>query len=293
MACCRLGRSLAIMGIGIVIDLAALLWLLARQVRTRPLKESYKIPIILGIIGLLEFGAFVMGGGQQLASFLKGQRSFATIPDGRTIVIAVAGSLVLAAVTGALRAPTVRLWRQDGQIWRKGTWVTVVLWIVSIGVHLGYDAVIAHGTGKADIGDATMLLFFAVSLTVQRWLLTARAHRIPELSYRTATRRPWGWLLAGRRMRAAASICRYMYARSADISMADLPPSEPAPKNLVRQGRRGIAGTAATATSHPSSAASGNVRPVPTTAHAWHDRPASRRMGCRRTPRRSAGGPLP
>jgi hypothetical protein len=62
---------------------------------------------------------------------------------------------------------------------RQGTWLTVTLWIVSIGAHLGYDALIARGTGKADIGDATMLLFFAVSLTVQRWMLIARARRIP------------------------------------------------------------------------------------------------------------------
>lgn len=163
----------------ILIDLAALLWLLGRQVRTRPLKESYKIPVILGIIGLFEFGAFVLGGGQQFASFLKGQRPFATIPDGRIIIAAVAGSLILAAITGALRAPTVRLWRQDRQVWRRGTWLTVTLWIVSIGAHLGYDALLARGTGKAGIGDATMLLFFAVSLTVQRWMLVARARRLP------------------------------------------------------------------------------------------------------------------
>jgi hypothetical protein len=79
--------------VSILIDLAALLWLLGRQVRTRPLKESYKVPIILGIVGLFEFGAFALGGGQQLASFLKGQRPFATIPDGRIIIVAVAGSL--------------------------------------------------------------------------------------------------------------------------------------------------------------------------------------------------------
>jgi len=164
--------------VSILLDLAALVWLLSRQVRTRLLKESYKVPVILGIIGLLEFGAFMMGGGQQFASFLKGQRPLATIPDGRIVIAAVAGSLILAAITGALRAPTVRLWRQDGQVWRRGTWLTVVLWIVSIGAHLGYDALIARGTGKADIGDATMLLFFAVSLTVQRWMLTSRARRI-------------------------------------------------------------------------------------------------------------------
>ena len=48
------------------------------------------------------------------------------------------------------------------------------------GIHLGYDALIAPGTGQADVGDATMLLFFAVSLTVQRWMLVARSGRLPR-----------------------------------------------------------------------------------------------------------------
>jgi hypothetical protein len=163
----------------IIIDLAALAWLLARQIRTRPLSERYTVPLILAVVGVLEFGAFLMGGGQQFASFLKGQRSFATIPDGKTVLAAVAGSLILAVVTGAIRAPTVRLWWQDGQYWRKGTWLTLTLWIASLGAHLGYDALITHSTGRAAIGDSTVLLFFAVSLTTQRVILTARAHRIP------------------------------------------------------------------------------------------------------------------
>lgn len=164
----------------IVVDLVALAWLLTRQIRARPLSESFRMPLILAIVGLAEFGAFLMGGSQQLASFLKGHRSFAAIPDGKTVLAAAAGSLILALLTGAIRAPTVRLWWQDGQYWRKGTWATLTLWIVSLGAHLGYDALVARGTGKAAMGDATMLLFFAVSLTAQRVILTARAHRIPR-----------------------------------------------------------------------------------------------------------------
>jgi hypothetical protein len=163
-----------------VIDLVALTWLLTRQIRARPLSGSYKIPLILAVVGLAEFGAFLLGGGQQLAAFLKGHQSFTTIPDGKTILAAVAGSLVLAVVTGAIRAPTIRLWWQDGQYWRRGTWVTLILWIISLGAHLGYDALIAHSTGEAEVGDATMLLFFAVSLTAQRVILAARARRIPR-----------------------------------------------------------------------------------------------------------------
>jgi hypothetical protein len=84
---------------------------------------------------------------------------------------------VLAAVTGALRAPSERLWRQDGQIWRKGTVLTVVLWLVSLGLHLGYDAVVARGL---DFADATMMLYFAVSVAAQRAALSVRARRLGD-----------------------------------------------------------------------------------------------------------------
>jgi hypothetical protein len=48
--------------VNILIDLAALLRLLGRQVRTRPLKESYTVPAILGIVGL--FGSFPRASGR-------------------------------------------------------------------------------------------------------------------------------------------------------------------------------------------------------------------------------------
>jgi hypothetical protein len=162
----------------LVVGVVVVAWFLSRQVTARPLSGGYTLPLILAVIGLLEFGAFLMGGGQQLASFLKGHRSFAVaVPDGRTILVAVAGSLALAVVSAAIRAPTVRLWWQDGQCWRKGTWITLALWIVSLGAHLGYDALIAHSTRQAGVGNSTLLLFFAVSLTVQRVMLGVRARR--------------------------------------------------------------------------------------------------------------------
>jgi hypothetical protein len=96
---------------------------------------------------------------------------------GGSLVAALAGSLVLAAATGALRAPTVRLWVQDNQVWRKGTWLTAVLWIASLAAHLGYDALVTHGKADANVGTATIVLYFAVSQGVQRLLLAVRAER--------------------------------------------------------------------------------------------------------------------
>jgi hypothetical protein len=163
----------------LVIGMAALALLLARQVRPRPLEGNYVLVIVLGVIGLAEAGAFLFGT-QQFVSFLKGHDHHLAlaVPDGAAMVTAAVGSLALAAVTGALRAPSVRLWRQDGQVWRKGTALTAVLWLVSLALHLGYDVLVARGKADADFGAATMLLYFAVSLTVQNIVLGARGLRL-------------------------------------------------------------------------------------------------------------------
>jgi hypothetical protein len=86
---------------------------------------------------------------------------------------------VLAAVFGVLRAATVRIWSQDGQVWIKGNWLTGLLWIVALGAHLGYDALVAHGHGSnGGVGAATVVLYLAVSLGVQRLVAQFRASRM-------------------------------------------------------------------------------------------------------------------
>jgi len=65
-------------------------------------------------------------------------RPGAAVPAGVTSVIA--GSLVLAAAFGALRAATVRIWIADGQAWSRGNWLTALLWVAAVAAHLGYDA---------------------------------------------------------------------------------------------------------------------------------------------------------
>jgi predicted Co/Zn/Cd cation transporter (cation efflux family) len=170
-----------VLPVTIVIGLAVLALLLARQVTTRPLSGGYRLPLILVIVGLFEFAAFLLGGGQQLAQFLKGHRSVVTIHDGSTVVVALAGSLVIAALSAAVRARTVRLWWQDGQYWRKGTAVTLVLWIASLAAHLLYDDLISRSSQLRGLGSATILLYFAVSLVIQRMFLGMRASRLDRL----------------------------------------------------------------------------------------------------------------
>jgi len=150
--------------VSLIIGLAILALVVSRQLMTRRLAETYRLSIILTIIGLVQF-----------VSFLKGHPG-----NPSRIVAAVLGSLVLAGAFGVARALTVQVWRQGGQLMRKGTWVTAVLWIVAVAAHYGYDDLVAgHITGKngSNVGNATIVLYLVISLAVQQFVLLARVRR--------------------------------------------------------------------------------------------------------------------
>jgi hypothetical protein len=150
--------------VSLVIGLAVLALVLYRQLATRRLSESYRLSIILAVIGAVQF-----------VDFLKGHPGN---PGG--ITEAVVGSLVLAGAFGVARAITVRVWRQGGLLMRKGTWITAILWIIAVAAHYGYDDLVAgHITGKngSSVGNATVLLYLVISLTVQQFVLLARVKR--------------------------------------------------------------------------------------------------------------------
>jgi len=150
----------------LVIGVVILALLIVRQLTTRRLRENYRLMIILAVIGVIEF-----------VEFLKNHTGI----DDPKITVAVAGSLVLAAVFGVLRALTVKVWRESGQLLMKGSWLTAVLWVIAVGAHLGYDyLVVGSSAGKnaSALGDSTLLLYLAVSLTVQRLIMLSRASRV-------------------------------------------------------------------------------------------------------------------
>jgi hypothetical protein len=147
----------------LVIGVIVLALVIVRQLSPRRLRENYRLSIILGVIGLIEF-----------VTFLKTQTATET-----RIVEAVAGSLVLAAVMGAVRAPTMRIWRQGEQLMIRGNWLTATLWVIAVAAHYGYDYFVAGaGTNGENVGSATVLLYMVVSLTVQRFILLTRAQRL-------------------------------------------------------------------------------------------------------------------
>jgi hypothetical protein len=142
----------------IVIGLAVLVWLLYRQVKVRPVSGGWRLPGLLSVIGLVELFSYVQH--HRLAS---------------SAVAVIVGSLVAGVLLGALRAMTVRIWLSGGQLVRQGTWLTIVLWLVSIGIHLAGSSLLHGAAATADL-DAT-LLFLGVTLTAQYLVISARAGR--------------------------------------------------------------------------------------------------------------------
>jgi hypothetical protein len=149
--------------VNIVIGLVVLAWLLSRQVQKRLVREDRKptVLLILLVLGVIQLGTF-----------------FKSVPLTTGLVLLLIVSMVLAAGFGVVRAYTVRLWRADGQLWRQGTWLTLVLWLVAIGSHIGLDALI-EGVGDAKgIGTASIMLYLAVSLGAQRLVVQSRANHV-------------------------------------------------------------------------------------------------------------------
>ena len=92
----------------VILGIAVLVLLIYRQLSTRPVNASaLRLIAILMIIGLLQTVQFLNRNHAHPLTFA-----------------AIGGSLVLAAIFGALRASTIRVWLQDGQAWSQGNWLT-------------------------------------------------------------------------------------------------------------------------------------------------------------------------
>ncbi|MDT7692570.1 MAG: hypothetical protein QOI75_1937 [Pseudonocardiales bacterium] len=149
----------------IVITVAVVVWLIVRQLQVRPVKENrpYRIALVLGVIGVIEISNYV--GGKHL-------------PAVAYVILVL--SLAVGAVFGFLRAQVTAVWRgDDGVLVRQGNAVTVVLWIVGLALHIGIDLVLRRTTTAADqLGSVSLLLYLAVTVAAQRWVVTGKAARL-------------------------------------------------------------------------------------------------------------------
>jgi hypothetical protein len=160
-----------------LIAVAAFAFILYRQLRAQRVDaaKGARRPLIFAAVGVVLAGQYLL--------------------HHQVTALGVAGlavSLVLAALLSYLRGHSVRLWRQDGAWWRRGTALTLVLWFCSIGSHLGVDALVGHldpaeGIGKG-LGNATLLLYLGVSLGLQHLVVLQRVRRLTEAGVTAPTR---------------------------------------------------------------------------------------------------------
>jgi uncharacterized membrane protein len=145
----------------IVIGVAVVGLLLARQLQVRPVREqsSLRIALILGVIGIAE-----------LINAAHGHSLRATA------VAWLALMVIVGAALGAVRAFTVKLWRLDnGMSMRQGSVVTAILWVISLGAHLAMESRIDAASKIAGFGASSLLLYLAVTYGVQREVVRWRA----------------------------------------------------------------------------------------------------------------------
>jgi hypothetical protein len=146
----------------LVIGVVILALLVYRQLRARPLSANPRLLLILLIVGVVETWDYFQGGKHSASA----------------AALALIGSLVLAAVFGAVRAFTVRIWQQDGQPWVQGNVLTAALWVLALAAHLGFDYLVGQHKDVGDVGNATVVLYLVASLGVQRVVMTYRAQRM-------------------------------------------------------------------------------------------------------------------
>lgn|ERR1039458_512242 len=148
----------------LVLDGAVFAWVLYRQRRVRRVRLQFnaRVPVLLSLFGLLQFLHYT-----ETHSL-----------GAKVSAIAIGSFVVGAAVFGAIRALTVRLTQLAKGIAQQATWLTIGLWVVSVGVHFSLSAVVSSLHGPIGVTGASVLLYLAISLGVQNTVVHHRAVRI-------------------------------------------------------------------------------------------------------------------
>jgi hypothetical protein len=147
----------------LVLDAVVFGWVLYRQRRVRRvrLRFSTRVPVLLLLLGLFQFVHYTESHSL-----------------GAEVSAVVIGSFVIgAAAFGAVRALTVKLSPFAKGVVQQATWLTIGLWVVSVGVHFSMSAVISSLHGPVGVTGASVLLYLAISLGVQNAVVHRRAIR--------------------------------------------------------------------------------------------------------------------
>lgn len=142
------------------LSLVVLAFVVYRQMRTRPTQGRGLLVfgLVLTAVGVYGGGLFAMG--------------FSVLG-----IAVVAVEVVMALAFGALRARTVRVWRDvDGVAWSRGTGWTLLAWLVSFAARLALFA--AGGALGLTYRPTAALVFAGLTVAAQAVLVARRGRAL-------------------------------------------------------------------------------------------------------------------
>jgi hypothetical protein len=144
----------------IALDVLIAVYVLSRQRRVRPVPRllNLRLPIIFGVIGLIDLLGYT-------------DRHHVT---GRDDAWVLATLVVGAVILGGIRAFTVKIWTANNWVVRQGSWLTIGLWVFSLALHFVSDVGAAHN-GAGNFEASSFLLYLAVTYGVQNYVVHRRA----------------------------------------------------------------------------------------------------------------------
>jgi hypothetical protein len=126
---------------------------------TLSVRSLWLIPVILLVIG--------------------GSSTLSALPAASGTEIALlAADLVVLTVLGVIRGGSVALSTRDGFAFQKGTALTLILWLVTIGVRVGFGVLGARLDASGPLTSASIWLSVGLSIGVQNAVIYARVRKL-------------------------------------------------------------------------------------------------------------------
>lgn len=140
----------------IVVAALLLVFVVYQQMRTRDIqpRQLILIPAFLALLG-----------------FANVQKR---PPDSTAADLALAVSVLIALVFGVGRGVTVQVWRANGVPMRKGTALTLVLWVVGLALRIVVGLVAGHSGVPSSVTEGELPLFLGITLAAQNVLIWQR-----------------------------------------------------------------------------------------------------------------------
>lgn len=145
----------------ILIAALLLVFIIYQQLRTRPInpRQLVVLPAFLAFLGIVNLNQHP--------------------PSSAAAATVLGVSVVTALVFGVARGITTQIWWSEGQLLRKGSTVTLLLWIVGIGLRL-VVAVVARREGVANnVTTGEIPFFLGVTLAAQNLVIWYRGQETP------------------------------------------------------------------------------------------------------------------